>query len=229
MDPIQARTLCKARRRNGEPCGNPPMLGSTVCRMHGGSAPQVKQAAQVRLMMAADPAAARLIEIANDKTMPPNVRLAANKEILDRANVVGTQQLNVEVSAFEERTRKIVVRWEDFADDEGNDTNILDAEVVDDEPAAITAGDYDDEPEPPARNRFDRALDEDVDRQRKAQTYRQPAAPVQPPAPAHEFTPDYYDPSAGATQSEAEWRAGAMKRARSGDSNGLRPKRIRKR
>jgi hypothetical protein len=32
----------------GEQCGNPPVTGATVCRMHGGSSPAVKTAGQVR-------------------------------------------------------------------------------------------------------------------------------------------------------------------------------------
>ncbi len=40
---------CNGRRRDGEPCTNRPMTGSTVCRMHGGSAPQVKAKAAERV------------------------------------------------------------------------------------------------------------------------------------------------------------------------------------
>lgn len=130
-DLIHSDTRCTARRKNGEPCRNWAMLGTTVCRMHGGAAPQVRRAAQVRLAMAADPAAARLIEIANDKRMPPAVRLAANKEILDRANVVGTQQLHVgvEVSTFDQNTDDLIV-VQYVSDPNGE---VVDAEVVEDE------------------------------------------------------------------------------------------------
>jgi hypothetical protein len=46
---------CRARRKSGKPCGNPPMAGGFVCRMHGGSAPQVKRAAAQRLADLIDP------------------------------------------------------------------------------------------------------------------------------------------------------------------------------
>lgn len=39
---------CRATTRAGEPCGNRPVLGAAVCRMHGGSAGQVKAAAARR-------------------------------------------------------------------------------------------------------------------------------------------------------------------------------------
>lgn len=40
----QARP-CGARRTNGEPCKAYAIVGGTVCRAHGGSAPQVRRAA----------------------------------------------------------------------------------------------------------------------------------------------------------------------------------------
>lgn len=41
-------------RTTGERCKNPPIKGATVCRMHGGSAGQVKRKAQERLDEMAD-------------------------------------------------------------------------------------------------------------------------------------------------------------------------------
>jgi hypothetical protein len=43
---------CSARRTNGEACKNYAMAGATVCHAHGGRAPQVRAAAEYRLMMA---------------------------------------------------------------------------------------------------------------------------------------------------------------------------------
>jgi hypothetical protein len=39
---------CAAKRRNGQQCGAYAVKGATVCRMHGGSAPQVRAAAMNR-------------------------------------------------------------------------------------------------------------------------------------------------------------------------------------
>lgn len=39
---------CTAHTRAGNPCGQKPMAGQTVCRMHGGSAPQSIDAAERR-------------------------------------------------------------------------------------------------------------------------------------------------------------------------------------
>lgn len=39
---------CAGTSRTGKRCGNWPVKGARVCRMHGGSAPQVRKAAQIR-------------------------------------------------------------------------------------------------------------------------------------------------------------------------------------
>lgn len=40
---------CNGTNRRGEPCRKPPIPGGTVCSAHGGSAPQVRAAAERRL------------------------------------------------------------------------------------------------------------------------------------------------------------------------------------
>jgi hypothetical protein len=48
QDPDKPR--CTGRNNQGEPCGNYPIRGATVCRSHGGSAPQVRAAAAERVV-----------------------------------------------------------------------------------------------------------------------------------------------------------------------------------
>lgn len=43
---------CLGHKTNGEPCGKWPMKGARVCDSHGGRAPQVREAARVRLLEA---------------------------------------------------------------------------------------------------------------------------------------------------------------------------------
>lgn len=52
---------CHATARSGAPCRQPAVAGATVCRFHGGSAPQVRRAAARRL--AEQEAAATLAEV----------------------------------------------------------------------------------------------------------------------------------------------------------------------
>ncbi|GGR28884.1 HGGxSTG domain-containing protein [Agromyces mediolanus] len=134
LDRMQTGTVCTARRRNGQPCMNYAIKGATVCRLHGGSAPQVRAAAQVRILMASDLAAKKLVELMSSPTVGDNVKLAAAKELLDRANVVGTQQVNLELGmpAWEQRllesgaVRRVEIDWAGV-----DDADVIDAEVVD--------------------------------------------------------------------------------------------------
>lgn len=75
---------CSARsKRSGKPCNNPAILGATVCRMHGGSAPQVKLAALERLK-ALQPKAFTVLESLLDRSEFPTVQMAAVRDVLDR-------------------------------------------------------------------------------------------------------------------------------------------------
>jgi hypothetical protein len=56
--------------------------------MHGGSAPQVKAAAQRRLLEAADPVAARLVKIALAAKTEVKDALIAIREVLNRAGII---------------------------------------------------------------------------------------------------------------------------------------------
>jgi hypothetical protein len=138
-DPIQTTTLCKARRRNGEPCRNPPMMGAAVCRMHGGAAPQVRARAQQRILEASDLAAGRLVQLMQDKNVPYAVQLAAARDLLDRAGVVQKQEVVVvEVQPWLNVMEQILV---DVLDDD-----IEDAVIVP-EPKAIAQAQQDEEVE----------------------------------------------------------------------------------
>jgi hypothetical protein len=48
----RAPVRCHANRRDGDECGNPPMRGQAVCRMHGGASPQARRAAARRMVAA---------------------------------------------------------------------------------------------------------------------------------------------------------------------------------
>ena len=46
----ETHVRCSAHTKTGRPCGQPPMAGQTVCRKHGGKAPQNLAAAEQRLL-----------------------------------------------------------------------------------------------------------------------------------------------------------------------------------
>ncbi len=95
-DPMTSRRRCTATsKQTGEPCGSTPAPGFTVCKWHGAKAPQVENKARQRILAAADPAAAVLVALCLDDTTPPAVRLAAARDLLDRAGEGAKQQVEV--------------------------------------------------------------------------------------------------------------------------------------
>lgn len=79
MDPQR----CRARNRAGAQCGNRPIVGGRVCRMHGGAAPQTKRAAAMRLAELEAPAVAQLAKLLL-MSESDAVRLRAVTVVLDR-------------------------------------------------------------------------------------------------------------------------------------------------
>jgi len=85
---------CTAKAKSTQTrCKNPPIPGGTVCRIHGGSAPQVRATAARRVLEAlVGPALVELRRLLDDVTVPPHVKLGAVKDILDRTGYKPIQQ-----------------------------------------------------------------------------------------------------------------------------------------
>jgi hypothetical protein len=81
---------CHARAKaSGQPCQRQAIAGATVCRVHGGAAPQVKEAARLRILALVDPALATMARAVNSKRKgePSAVEISAARDILDRAGL----------------------------------------------------------------------------------------------------------------------------------------------
>lgn len=91
---------CGARTRQGTPCQQSPLAGSTRCRMHGGSAPQVLAKAKERLLLAADDAVSVLIRIMFDPKSPVGERRQAAVALMDRAGLNAKAELTVEIAPW---------------------------------------------------------------------------------------------------------------------------------
>lgn len=86
-EPVVRAQQCTAKsKQSGQRCRRAAVPGATVCRVHGGGAPQVRRRAQLRLAELVNPALAQLArELINDTTGTPMSRLRAIENILDRA------------------------------------------------------------------------------------------------------------------------------------------------
>ena len=85
---LSVANRCHATARSGKRCRNLAIAGGTVCRFHGGAAPQVRAKAQERLAALVDPAIERLSKIVQDDEAKA-LALAAARDILDRNNLSG--------------------------------------------------------------------------------------------------------------------------------------------
>ena len=89
---------CRAKSsQTGQPCRRWARVGSSVCPSHGGNAPQVKRAADARIRdMAEGPALEALDALVRD-VKNPSVRLAAARDLLDRAGFGARQKVDLNV------------------------------------------------------------------------------------------------------------------------------------
>lgn len=80
------RPICRAKSKStGVPCQNPPIPGGTVCRIHGGKAPQTAAKAARRVLEElTGPAMAFLAALVRDEKATNSDRFKAAKDILDR-------------------------------------------------------------------------------------------------------------------------------------------------
>ena len=145
------RIECGAKTSDGDPCKNAPMLGGKRCRMHGGAAPQVKRKAQERLLDGVPKMLRMLKELASNEDVPPQVRLAAIRDWLDRAGIDRKIEIEVKSSSFEEMVMGVLAEVsEDVAIANGQDysSRFDNGNVVAGELATSTPDDSDRAPLP---------------------------------------------------------------------------------
>lgn len=80
---VQEPIRCQAHTSSGKPCRAWAIVGGFVCRTHGGSAPQVRAAANRRLLALAPRAVQVIADLLEHAESEP-VRLKAATELLDR-------------------------------------------------------------------------------------------------------------------------------------------------
>lgn len=116
------RAQCTAHKRNGDRCSNPPVRGAKVCRMHGGSAPQVKAKANQRLIEMILPALAHLRKIIDSPATSDADKLKAIGMVLNRTGYSERHSIDLglrESTAFDDLTRDAftIRRGADLADE----------------------------------------------------------------------------------------------------------------
>lgn len=77
--------VCRATSRSGQGCKLDAIPGGTVCRFHGGSAPQVREAARKRILALVPEAIATMVGLLEAGSEATRFRAAA--DLLDRAGL----------------------------------------------------------------------------------------------------------------------------------------------
>lgn len=93
--PMKAQ--CTATNRQQQRCKRAPIPGGTVCRMHGGAAPQVKEAAMERLRRLQHPAIDALEWLITQRDFP-SAAMSAARDVMDRTEGKAPESLSLEVS-----------------------------------------------------------------------------------------------------------------------------------
>ena len=104
-----ARQCTATAKSTGKRCTHPPIHGGSVCRFHGGAAPQVIKKARERLADLVDPAIGRLKVLVNAED--ERVALAAAKDILDRNDLTGKTKHEITGPEGEPAVTKIEIDW----------------------------------------------------------------------------------------------------------------------
>lgn len=106
---LVTRRRCTATSKQSQQrCKRSAILGGSVCFTHGGAAPQVQRKARERLLELVEPALVEMTKIVLNKSTPPNVKLAAIKDILDRSGLGAVQKIEADISIYD--TREALLR-----------------------------------------------------------------------------------------------------------------------
>lgn len=95
-DPMSGRCTATSKAK-GQRCGRSAIPGGTVCRYHGGAAPQVKAKALERLQAYQNRAIDRLFELV-EQTSYPSTAFAAVRDVLDRTMGKPIEQVSLDHS-----------------------------------------------------------------------------------------------------------------------------------
>lgn len=137
---------CVKIKKDGARCNRWSIRGATVCIVHGGTLPNVKQhaaaaveTARMRLIDLTDDAVSVLEDLTLEGTAPA-IRLKAATEILDRAGIKGGMEIDVVVEhkidaskSIADKLGEIVARTRAAEIESSEPEEVVDAEIVEEE------------------------------------------------------------------------------------------------
>lgn len=97
----------KLHGKGGLKCRRRKLAGARHCALHGSATSAAREKAKERILLASNLAAKRLIEFMNSEAVPYRTRLAAARDLLDRADLAGVSTLEVELPFMQTINRAI--------------------------------------------------------------------------------------------------------------------------
>ena len=115
-------TRCRATSKHtGNRCCRAVKFGALTCRKHGGAAPQTQRRARERVLFAAEDAISVIAAMMNDDAIPPAVRLAAARDMADRADTGAASKVELTVKPWKQIIGGILVDTPTVADQLSDD------------------------------------------------------------------------------------------------------------
>lgn len=95
--PGEVQCAAHLKSKPGERCPRPALLGTSVCKMHGGHIPAVRAAAATRIGMSLDDAVKRLQHMLDDPKVEARDKIKIIHDLLDRGDMAATSKVLVGV------------------------------------------------------------------------------------------------------------------------------------
>lgn len=106
QQPMERVTCTAKSKQSQQRCRKPPIPGGSVCHMHGGNIPAVRQKAAERLLALQSPAIDTLAFLMKQRAVFPSTAYAAARDVLDRTEGKAVDRVEQKVDG------KLVIRVE---------------------------------------------------------------------------------------------------------------------
>ena len=110
MDTLGYVPCTATSKQSGERCKRRPIPGGTVCVIHGGGTPRVREKAQERLLRLQSPAIDTMAHLMDQRHTFPSTAYQAARDVLDRTMGKPTETVK------QEHSGEVVIRWEGEGD-----------------------------------------------------------------------------------------------------------------
>lgn len=130
---VAPKRQCAAMsKQSGERCKRAPIRGGSVCKIHGGGAPQVQKSARARLAEEVMPSISRLATERDNDEATPSERIRAATAILDRSGYGPSVGIQLDDARSSLAAKLRALKEAGAIGPAAGESDIIDAEVIED-------------------------------------------------------------------------------------------------